>query len=67
MDIPAGERRVWLARTANPWLSLIAAVAGVVGLAALLIGLSGLTETMWMLIVPLAWPVRRWAAADIGV
>ncbi|WP_234330851.1 DUF1648 domain-containing protein [Streptomyces sp. NRRL F-4474] len=94
MDIPAGERRVWLSRTVNPWLGLISAVAGVAAASVLLVGLSGLTETMWMLIVPLAmvslafltcssvrvlvtgrgveaafgplaWPVRRWAPADI--
>ncbi|MEV7561742.1 DUF1648 domain-containing protein [Streptomyces sp. NPDC089795] len=52
MDIPAGERRVWLARTENPWLYALSAVAGVVALAALLVGLGDLARPMWLLIVP---------------
>ncbi len=52
MDIPAGERRVWLARTENPWLYALAAVAGVVALAALLVGLGDPAEPMWLLIAP---------------
>ncbi|WP_109782890.1 DUF1648 domain-containing protein [Streptomyces sp. CG 926] len=54
MDIPAGERRVWLACTENPWLYALSAVAGVAALAALLVGLGGLgglTKPMWLLIV----------------
>ncbi|MFI5672613.1 DUF1648 domain-containing protein [Streptomyces sp. NPDC051704] len=54
MDIPAGERRVWLSRTTNPWLTLLAAVTGLVALAALLAGIGGLTKPMWLLIVPFA-------------
>ncbi|ARE78491.1 DUF1648 domain-containing protein [Streptomyces sp. Sge12] len=52
MDIPAGERRVWLARTENPWLYALAAVAGVVALAALLVGLGDPAKPMWLLIAP---------------
>ncbi|MFJ2747667.1 DUF1648 domain-containing protein [Streptomyces sp. NPDC087297] len=55
MDIPAGERRVWLARTENPWLYALAAVAGVVALAALLVGLGDPAKPMWLLIAPLAF------------
>ncbi|KPI12802.1 hypothetical protein OV450_0148 [Actinobacteria bacterium OV450] len=54
MDIPEGERRVWLSRTANPWLSLLAAVTGAVALAALLVGIGGPAEPVWSLIVPFA-------------
>ncbi|MFE2147026.1 glycoside hydrolase family 20 zincin-like fold domain-containing protein [Streptomyces sp. NPDC059456] len=54
MDVPEGERRVWLSRTANPWLSLLAAVTGVVALVALLVGVAGPAEPMWMLILPFA-------------
>ncbi|MFI1064215.1 DUF1648 domain-containing protein [Streptomyces spororaveus] len=52
MDIPPGERRVWLAYAENPWLYAISAVAGVAAVAALLIGLGDLSEPMWLLIVP---------------
>ncbi|WP_405786892.1 hypothetical protein OG753_02305 [Streptomyces sp. NBC_00029] len=55
MDIPADERRMWLAYTENRWLFLLSAVAGVVALAALLVGLGGLTEPMWLLILPFAF------------
>ncbi|MER6778591.1 MULTISPECIES: DUF1648 domain-containing protein [unclassified Streptomyces] len=54
MDIPAGERRVWLSRTTNPWLTLLAAVTGLVALAALLAGIGDPTKPMWLLIVPFA-------------
>ncbi|MFF2793079.1 DUF1648 domain-containing protein [Streptomyces sp. NPDC058049] len=52
MDIPAGERRIWLASTENPWLYLLSAVTGVGALAALLIGLGDLAEPMWLVTVP---------------
>ncbi|MFD5511624.1 DUF1648 domain-containing protein [Streptomyces sp. NPDC127051] len=53
MDIPEGERRVWLARTTNPWLTLLAAVIGLIALTALLVGAgSDPTKPMWLLIVP---------------
>ncbi|MFE6846791.1 DUF1648 domain-containing protein [Streptomyces sp. NPDC057686] len=55
MDIPAGERRVWLSRTANPWLSLLAAVTGLVAVAALLVGIGDPAKPMWLLIVPFAF------------
>ncbi|KOG46020.1 hypothetical protein ADK75_28910 [Streptomyces virginiae] len=55
MDIPAGERRVWLARTENPWLYALAAVAGIVALAALLVGLGDPAKPMWLLIAPFAF------------
>ncbi|MER6251583.1 DUF1648 domain-containing protein [Streptomyces sp. NPDC001584] len=52
MDIPAGERRVWLASTENPWLYLLSAATGVGALAALLIGLGDPAEPMWLVTVP---------------
>ncbi|WP_037883875.1 MULTISPECIES: hypothetical protein [unclassified Streptomyces] len=55
MEIPPGERRVWLACAENPWLYALSAVAGVAtlaALAALLAGPGDLAEPMWLLIVP---------------
>lgn len=43
LEVPEGERLVWFSRTANPWLLLLAAIAGlvaVVALAALAVGLA---------------------------
>ncbi|MFE3606253.1 DUF1648 domain-containing protein [Streptomyces goshikiensis] len=54
MEIPEGERRVWLSRTANPWLRLVAAVTGAVAAVAPLVGTGGATASMWLLIVPFA-------------
>jgi hypothetical protein len=42
MEIPVGERFVWLSRTSNPWLHATAAVTGVVAVAAVVAGLGGL-------------------------
>ncbi|MFB7252960.1 DUF1648 domain-containing protein [Streptomyces nojiriensis] len=53
MDIPAGERRVWLASTGNRWLYLLAAVIGVGASAAPLIGFGGPAAPVWLLTVPL--------------
>ncbi|WP_308369337.1 MULTISPECIES: DUF1648 domain-containing protein [unclassified Streptomyces] len=55
MEIPEGERRVWLSRAANPWLSLTGAVSGVVAVAAWLVGVVGLTELHWALVAPFAF------------
>lgn len=52
MDIPAGERRVWLSRTSNPWLQMTAAATGIVALAAALAAAGGLIEFPWALVVP---------------
>ncbi|MFJ6483636.1 MULTISPECIES: DUF1648 domain-containing protein [unclassified Streptomyces] len=52
MVIPAGERRVWLASTENPWLYLLSAVTGVGALATLLIGLGDPSEPRWLLMTP---------------
>ncbi|MFG2879360.1 DUF1648 domain-containing protein [Streptomyces sp. NPDC048337] len=54
MDIPAGERFVWLARTSNPWLRLIAAVTGLAAAGAALAGVGGLVgSAAWGLVAPL--------------
>ncbi|MEU7601034.1 DUF1648 domain-containing protein [Streptomyces sp. NPDC041003] len=53
MDIPAGERLVWLARTSNPWLRLTAAVLGAVAAVAAIAGVGGLLGPVWQLVVPL--------------
>ncbi|MCX5124599.1 DUF1648 domain-containing protein [Streptomyces sp. NBC_00347] len=55
MEIPAGERFVWLSRTTNPWLHLIAAVTGVAALAAALAAAGGLlTGMQWVVVTPFA-------------
>ncbi|MER6199048.1 hypothetical protein ABT234_17000 [Streptomyces sp. NPDC001586] len=53
MDIPAGERLVWLARTSNPWLLLTAAVLGAVAAVAAVAGAGGLLAPAWQLVAPL--------------
>ncbi|MFD4135436.1 DUF1648 domain-containing protein [Streptomyces goshikiensis] len=58
MEIPEGERRVWLSRTANPWLRLLGAAAGAVAVAAPLVGAGvgagDLAQPMWLLVAPFA-------------
>ncbi|MFD3677649.1 DUF1648 domain-containing protein [Streptomyces sp. NPDC058613] len=54
MDIPEGERRVWLSRASNPWLHLIAALTGIVAAAAVLAAAGGLIGLQWALIAPFA-------------
>ncbi|MFF3676588.1 DUF1648 domain-containing protein [Streptomyces sp. NPDC002120] len=52
MDIPAGERLVWLARTSNPWLRLTAAALGAVAALAAVAGAGGLLGPAWQLVAP---------------
>ncbi|MFJ6935500.1 DUF1648 domain-containing protein [Streptomyces sp. NPDC101132] len=54
MEIPDGERRVWLSRTSNPWLHLIAALTGLVAAAAAAAAAGGLIGMPWALIAPFA-------------
>ncbi|MEU9035752.1 DUF1648 domain-containing protein [Streptomyces sp. NPDC048352] len=54
MEIPAGERCVWLSRTANPWLRALAGVTGAGALAAVLAGAAGLVPLPWAAVAPLA-------------
>ncbi|MFE1873405.1 DUF1648 domain-containing protein [Streptomyces sp. NPDC059496] len=54
MEIPAGERFVWLSRTTNPWLHWIGALAGLVALAAVLAAVSGLVDVPWSVVAPFA-------------
>ncbi|MEV7585506.1 DUF1648 domain-containing protein [Streptomyces erythrochromogenes] len=42
MDVPEGERVVWLARTSNPWLRLTAAVLGAAAAVGAVAGAGGL-------------------------
>ncbi|MFJ9593635.1 DUF1648 domain-containing protein [Streptomyces virginiae] len=42
MDVPAGERFVWLARTSNPWLGLTAGVLGAGAAVGAVLGVGGL-------------------------
>lgn len=54
MEIPEGERFVWLSRTANPWLHLTAALTGLVAAAGVLAAACGLIGLQWTLIAPFA-------------
>ncbi|MFJ6721677.1 DUF1648 domain-containing protein [Streptomyces sp. NPDC091259] len=54
MEIPTGERLVWLSRTSNPWLHLTAALTGLVAAAAVVAGAGGLIGLQWALIAPFA-------------
>ncbi|WP_284577040.1 DUF1648 domain-containing protein [Streptomyces sp. 2P-4] len=55
MEIPAGERRVWLSRTSNPWLHLTAALTGLIAVAAAAAAAGGLlTGMQWAVITPFA-------------
>ncbi|TDT35345.1 uncharacterized protein DUF1648 [Streptomyces sp. BK208] len=51
LDIPEGRRLVWFARTANPWLQLVAAAIGLVALGALVAQAGGVAApgTLWAL------------------
>ncbi|MEV7795821.1 DUF1648 domain-containing protein [Streptomyces sp. NPDC087512] len=51
LEIPEGRRLVWFSRTANPWLQSLAAVTGLVAVAALVALAGGLadTEGLWPL------------------
>ncbi|MET9464676.1 DUF1648 domain-containing protein [Streptomyces sp. NPDC006544] len=54
MEIPAGERFVWLSRTSNPWLHLTAALTGLVAAAGVLAAACGMIGLQWTLIAPFA-------------
>ncbi|MFF2547905.1 DUF1648 domain-containing protein [Kitasatospora sp. NPDC058063] len=54
LEMPAGERFVWLSRAANPWLQLAAAVFALVTVAGVLAAASGVAELDWALVVPFA-------------
>ncbi|MFG2550084.1 DUF1648 domain-containing protein [Streptomyces sp. NPDC048581] len=51
MDIPEGQRVVWLSRTSNPWLQMTSAVTGLVALAAVVAALGGLAGPLPALIL----------------
>ncbi|WP_315974733.1 DUF1648 domain-containing protein [Streptomyces sp. 3211.6] len=48
MEIPDGERLVWLSSAANPWLQLLAGLFALAALGALLAGLAGLAADPWL-------------------
>ncbi|MFI1455369.1 hypothetical protein [Streptomyces roseus] len=54
MEIPEGERRVWLSRTTNPWLHLTAVLMGLLAAAAVVAAAGGLIGLQWALIAPFA-------------
>lgn len=51
MDIPEGQRLVWLSRTSNPWLQTTSAVTGLVALAAVVTAAAGLADLLPALIL----------------
>ncbi|MGW4893341.1 DUF1648 domain-containing protein [Kitasatospora sp. NPDC004240] len=58
LDVPEGEHLVWLSRTTNPWLALMAAIGGLLTLAAVLAAVGGLfadaPEAAWAIAAPAA-------------
>lgn len=54
LDLPDGQRAVWLSRAVNPWLGLLAAVAGLGAAGAALAGFAGLGGAAWATAAPLA-------------
>ncbi|GAB7187185.1 DUF1648 domain-containing protein [Kitasatospora sp. Ki12] len=56
LDVPEGERFVWLSRAVNPWLQLLAAVLGLVAVAGVLVAASGLTGLDWSVALSFALP-----------
>ncbi|MFB6614739.1 DUF1648 domain-containing protein [Streptomyces sp. NPDC056367] len=54
LEIPSGERFVWLSRASNAWLQLIATGTGLVAAAGALAGLGGLIGAEWALVAPFA-------------
>ncbi|MFD7878336.1 DUF1648 domain-containing protein [Streptomyces sp. NPDC059766] len=49
LDIPAGQRVVWLARTANSWLHALAALTGLLAVIVVVSSLAGLTDVPFLL------------------
>ncbi|SDT81032.1 hypothetical protein SAMN05216371_6519 [Streptomyces sp. TLI_053] len=54
LDLPDGQRAVWLSRAVNPWLGLLAAVTGLGAAGAALAGFAGLGGVAWATAAPLA-------------
>ncbi|MED7947463.1 DUF1648 domain-containing protein [Streptomyces sp. BE303] len=54
LDLPAGQRAVWLSRTVNPWLGLLAAASGLGAAGSALAALGGLGGPAWALFAPCA-------------
>ncbi|MDX5562740.1 DUF1648 domain-containing protein [Streptomyces sp. ID05-04B] len=44
LELPAGQRVVWLARTSNPWLQAVSAVTGLLAIAVAVGALAGLAD-----------------------
>lgn len=53
LDVPVGERFVWLSWTTNPWLQLTAAALGLVAAAAAIAAAGGLIGAPWAVVAPL--------------
>ncbi|MEU3406897.1 DUF1648 domain-containing protein [Streptomyces sp. NPDC006670] len=55
MELPDGERLVWLSSAANPWLRLLAGLLALAALGALAAGLAGLAAGLWPTAASLAF------------
>ncbi|MER5355609.1 DUF1648 domain-containing protein [Kitasatospora sp. NPDC002551] len=53
LELPAGRRAVWISRAVNPWLGLLAAVAGLGAAGSALAAFAGLGGPAWALTAPL--------------
>ncbi|MFE2724142.1 DUF1648 domain-containing protein [Kitasatospora sp. NPDC059327] len=53
LDVPVGERFVWLSWTTNPWLQLTAAVLGLAAAGAAIAAAGGLIGAPWAVVAPL--------------
>lgn len=55
-DVLPGQRPVWVSRVTNPWLHLLAAMAGLVAAAALVAMIGGLAAagSLWAVFIPFA-------------
>ncbi len=56
LEVPEGERFVWLSRAVNPWLQLLAAVLGLTAAAGVLAAASGLAELDWSIVLSFGLP-----------
>lgn len=63
MEIPKGQRFVWFSRVSNPWLHVMAAVTGIVSVAASVTAVGGLTGAEAAL---LAGPLALATVAVLG-
>ncbi|QEV22498.1 DUF1648 domain-containing protein [Streptomyces alboniger] len=54
MEIPGGQRLVWLSRASNRWIQVLSAFSGLVAVVPVVAAVAGLTGLHWSLIAPFA-------------